>query len=79
MVLVATLNLIFLVMAWIGTSSFLSISSGLVINIVALVLGLLPSTKAAFWDAACTAEAIAEASRRRHLQGEQHSLKKGNS
>ena len=48
MVLVATLNLIFLVMAWIGTSSFLSISSGLVINIVALVLGLLPSTKAAF-------------------------------
>ena len=48
MVLVATLNLIFLVMAWIGTSSFLSIFSGLVINIVALVLGLLPSTKAAF-------------------------------
>jgi glucose-6-phosphate-specific signal transduction histidine kinase len=47
-VLVATLNLIFLVMAWIGRSSWQAVSAGIIINGVALILGLLPSTKAAF-------------------------------
>ncbi len=47
-VLVATLNLIFLVMAWIGASPWQAVSTGIIINALALLLGLLPSTKAAF-------------------------------
>lgn len=47
-VLVATLNLILLLLSWLGDSSFQSVLPGLVINALALVLGLLPSTKAAF-------------------------------
>ena len=47
-VLVATLNLIFPVIALIGHSTLAAVSTGLVINGVALILGLLPSTKAAF-------------------------------
>lgn len=47
-VMVATLNLIFLVMAWIGRSDWQAVSAGIIINALALILGLLPSTKAAF-------------------------------
>jgi hypothetical protein len=45
---ISTLNIIFLLLAWLGASSFQSIVWGLVLSAVALILALLPSTKAAF-------------------------------
>jgi hypothetical protein len=47
-VTIATLNLIFLVMALIGRSTWEAVALGIVVNAVALIIGLLPSTKAAF-------------------------------
>lgn len=45
---ISVLNLILLVMSLLGSSSFGAVAPGIVLNVVALVLTLLPSTKAAF-------------------------------
>lgn len=45
---ISVVNLVILVMSWLGTSSFSAIAPALILNVVALVLTLLPSTKAAF-------------------------------
>lgn len=47
-VLIASLNLILLVLSLIGQSSWQSVSWGIIISGLALILALLPSTKAAF-------------------------------
>lgn len=47
-VIIAVFNLILYGLSWLGASSFNAVLPGLVINGVALILGLLPSTKAAF-------------------------------
>lgn len=44
---IATINLVFLVLAWFS-SSFQAVAIGIVLNVLALILALLPSTKAAF-------------------------------
>jgi hypothetical protein len=45
---IAVLNLVLLVLALIGQSTFQSISLALIVNLVALIIAILPSTKAAF-------------------------------
>lgn len=45
---IAVVNLVLLVMALIGRSTFQSISLALIVNAVALIIAMLPSTKAAF-------------------------------
>lgn len=47
-VAIAVINLIFLFMALLGSSSFNAILPGVVLNAIALIIGMLPSTKAAF-------------------------------
>ncbi len=47
-VAIATINLIFLFMALFSGNTFSDIMWGVILNVAALVLGLLPSTKAAF-------------------------------
>ncbi|SBU01549.1 membrane protein of unknown function [Candidatus Promineifilum breve] len=47
-VAIATINLIFLAMALFSGNTFSDIMWGVILNVAALVLGLLPSTKAAF-------------------------------
>ena len=47
-VVVAAFNLILLGLAWLGQSSFQAVLPGLVLNGLALILGMLPGTKAAF-------------------------------
>lgn len=47
-VVIAVINLIFLVLAWLGQSTFSAIALQLIVNVVALILALLPSTKSAF-------------------------------
>lgn len=44
---IATINLVFLVLAWFS-SSFQAVMLGLAVNVVALILAMLPSTQAAF-------------------------------
>ncbi len=44
---IATINLIFLVLAWFS-SSFQAVAVSMAVNVVALILAMLPSTKAAF-------------------------------
>ena len=48
---IAVINLIFLLMALLGNSTFSAILPGVVLNVIALVIGMLPSTKAAFGQA----------------------------
>jgi hypothetical protein len=50
-VAIATINLIFLFMALFGGNTFSDILRGVVLNAAALVIGMLPSTKAAFGQA----------------------------
>jgi len=50
-VAIATINLIFLGMALFSGNTFSDIMWGVILNVAALVLGLLPSTKAAFGQA----------------------------
>ncbi|MGL4650164.1 MAG: hypothetical protein ACRC1H_12195 [Caldilineaceae bacterium] len=45
---IATINLVFLLLAWLGQSSWSSVALGVIISGVALILAMLPSTKAAF-------------------------------
>lgn len=45
---ISVLNLILLVMSLLGSSSFGAVAPGIVLNVVALVLTMLPGTKAAF-------------------------------
>jgi hypothetical protein len=45
---IAVINLIFLFMALLGNNTFSDIMWGVILNVLALVIGLLPSTKAAF-------------------------------
>jgi hypothetical protein len=47
-VIIAILNLVLLLAAVVGKSTFQSVSLSLLINVAVLVLALLPSTKAAF-------------------------------
>ena len=47
-VVIAVINLIFLFLAIIGKTSFGAVSIEILVNLVALVLALLPSTKSAF-------------------------------
>ena len=47
-VVIAVLNLVLLFAAVLGNSTFQSVSLGVVVNAAALILALLPSTKAAF-------------------------------
>ncbi|HRO25249.1 MAG TPA: hypothetical protein PLR07_13255, partial [Promineifilum sp.] len=47
-VTIAVINLIFLLMALFGGNTFGDILRGVVLNVAALVIGMLPSTKAAF-------------------------------
>lgn len=47
-VAIATINLIFLFLALIGSTTFQAILPGVVLNGLALIIGMLPSTKAAF-------------------------------
>jgi hypothetical protein len=47
-VVIAVVNLIFLLLALIGQTTFQSIMFEVILNAVALLIGLLPSTKAAF-------------------------------
>jgi hypothetical protein len=47
-VVIAVVNLIFLGLALIGQTSFQAVSLAVVLNVIALIIGLLPSTKAAF-------------------------------
>jgi hypothetical protein len=47
-VVIATLNLILLFASVLGRSTFQAVSLGVLVNAAALVLALLPSTKAAF-------------------------------
>lgn len=48
---IAVINLIFLLMALLGNSTFSAILPGVLLNVIALVIGMLPSTKAAFGQA----------------------------
>ena len=50
-VAIATINLIFLFMAMFGGNTFRDIMWGVLLNTAALVIGTLPSTKAAFGQA----------------------------
>jgi len=45
---ISVLNLVLLVMSLLGSSSFGAVAPGIVLNVVALVLTMLPSTKQAF-------------------------------
>ena len=45
---IAVVNLIILVLAILGASTFQSVALGVIVNVVALVLALLPSTEEAF-------------------------------
>lgn len=45
---IAVVNLVLLVLSLIGQSTFQSISLALIANVVALIIAMLPSTKAAF-------------------------------
>jgi hypothetical protein len=47
-VVIAVINLIFLLLALIGQTTFQAIMFEVILNAVALIIGLLPSTKAAF-------------------------------
>ncbi len=47
-VTIAVINLIFLLMVLFGGNTFGDILRGVVLNVAALVIGMLPSTKAAF-------------------------------
>jgi glucose-6-phosphate-specific signal transduction histidine kinase len=47
-VAIAVINLVFLFLAMIGGNPFQSLTLNILVNVVALVLGLLPSTKANF-------------------------------
>lgn len=47
-VTIAVINLIFLLMALFGGNTFGDIGINVVMNVLALIIGLLPSTKAAF-------------------------------
>lgn len=47
-VIVAILNLILLLLAWIGRSTWTAISLGVIVNAAALILALLPNTREAF-------------------------------
>ena len=47
-VVMAVINLIFVAAAIIGNSSFQAMLPAIVVNALALILGLLPGTKAAF-------------------------------
>jgi hypothetical protein len=47
-VVIAVINLIFLFLAILGKSTFQSVMLGVIVNAVALILALLPSTKDAF-------------------------------
>jgi hypothetical protein len=47
-VVIAVFNLILLGLAWLGQSSWEAVAPGIIISGLALILGLLPSTKAAF-------------------------------
>ncbi len=47
-VVIAIFNLILLLLAWIGGSSWTAISLEVIVNVIALILALLPSTRAAF-------------------------------
>jgi hypothetical protein len=49
-VVIAVINLIFLVMAIIGQTSFQAVMWAVIINALALIIALLPSTKAAFGE-----------------------------
>ena len=48
---IAVINLIFLLMALLDNSTISAILPGVVLNVIALVIGMLPSTKAAFGQA----------------------------
>lgn len=48
---IAVINLIFLLLALLGSSTFNAILPGVVLNVIALIIGMLPSTKAAFGQA----------------------------
>jgi hypothetical protein len=45
---IAVVNLIILVLAILGSSTFQSVALGVIVNVIALVLALLPSTEEAF-------------------------------
>ncbi len=47
-VVIAVFYLILLGLAWLGSSSWQAVAPGIILSAVALILGLLPSTKAAF-------------------------------
>jgi len=47
-VVIAVFNLILLGLAWLGASSWDAVAAGIIVSGLALILGLLPSTKAAF-------------------------------
>lgn len=47
-VVIAVFYLIMLLLAWIGQSSWQAVAPGIIVSGAALILGLLPSTKAAF-------------------------------
>ena len=48
MVVIAVFYLILLLLAWIGASSWQAVAPGIIVSGLALILGMLPSTKAAF-------------------------------
>jgi hypothetical protein len=45
---IAVLNLVLLVMSLLGASSFAAVAPGIALNVLALILTMLPSTKQAF-------------------------------
>lgn len=47
-VVIAIFNLILLLLAWLGSSSWTAISLNVIVNAIALILALLPNTRAAF-------------------------------
>lgn len=47
-VVIAVINLIFLGLALLGQTTFQAIMWGIILNLAALIIGMLPSTKAAF-------------------------------
>jgi len=47
-VVIAIFNLVLLLLAWLGNSSWTAVSLGVIVNALALIIALLPNTRAAF-------------------------------
>jgi hypothetical protein len=47
-VVIVILNLFLLLLAWLGNSTWTTVSLGVIVNVLALILALLPNTRAAY-------------------------------